>query len=68
MLEQLGRDMATFFEDIEFIGLQKGIEISICTFNCLRTGATFCANTVHDLETRLEFIREHHKPLVHKKK
>lgn len=63
MLEQLGRDLAKEFEDIDFIGLFHGETISVCTFNCNRTGATFCGNNFKDIEERLKNIRETFTPI-----
>lgn len=64
MLEQLGKALAEEFEDVEFIGLFHGEDRSVCTFNCNRTGATFCGNTLEVLEKRISFIRENHSPLA----
>lgn len=64
MLEQLGRDLAKQFEDVDFIGLQHGIHSSVCTFNCNRTGATFCGNTLEEVEKRIEYIRENFPPIL----
>jgi hypothetical protein len=61
MLEELGRDMADVFEDVKFIGLMKGIDTTVLTFNCNKTGATFCGNTIHEVEERLTFIRNNFK-------
>ena len=63
MLEKLGKDLEKEFEDIEFIGVQKGLAYSICTFNCNKTGTTFCANSYEDIQKRLDFIRKNFKPI-----
>ena len=64
MLEQLGKDLASEFDDVEFIGLFHGENRSICTFNCNRTGATFCGNSLEELQKRVEYIRENFTPIV----
>lgn len=63
MLEELGKDMANEFEDVEFIGLMKGDVSTHLTFNCNKTGATFCGNTINEVEERLTFIRNNFKML-----
>ena len=64
MLEQLGKDLAEEFEDVEFIGVQHGAgyHSSICLFNCTKTGATFSGNNLDTLQERLDFVRENMKP------
>jgi len=65
MFEQLGKALAEEFEDIEFIGMfpESGFHPPICTFNCLQTGATFCANTPLEIQKRLSFIRKNISPI-----
>lgn len=69
MLEQLGKDIADLFEDVEFIGIFQGEGHlpPVCTFNCTRTGATFCGNSYEDIQKRLDFIRENYKPIAEEK-
>ena len=57
MLDQLGKDLAEQFEDVKFIGVQRGDTRSILLFNCNKTGATFSGFTINEIEERLSSIR-----------
>jgi len=66
MLEELGKDLANEFEDVEFIGMFYSEKFSLCTFNCNRTGATFCGNSFDEIQNKIKYIRENFSPLKHK--
>lgn len=60
MLENLGKDIEQFLDQVKFIGIQEGYEVSpaICSFNCLVTGTTFLSNSINEAEEKLKKIRD----------
>jgi hypothetical protein len=65
-LELLGKELASLYDDVDFIGIQEGIDRNVCMFNCNRTGATFCGNDPFTLGKRLEEIRTTFKHIKNK--
>jgi hypothetical protein len=59
MLHNIGKELENQFEGIQFIGIQQGYGPikDVCTFNCLKTGTTFCGNNESVVEERLNQIR-----------